>query len=176
MLRAGGRRDRGGDHPVHGGPAGGALPASRFGVYWAVWPAAAVDRLPESVLRGGQVRSGCSSHHRWTVRPHKDQAVISARPGAGDRVVPAEVGHQRDCEHAADPGQAARARPFKLDQQLTAVIRTMTAGLEVSVVRSADWERAIFTGFDAWRRLTAAGGGIVELDADARALRILPTT
>jgi NTP pyrophosphatase (non-canonical NTP hydrolase) len=64
----------------------------------------------------------------------------------------------------------------KLDQQLTDVIRTMTAGLEVSVVRSADWERAIFTGFDAWRQLTATGGGAVELDADARTLRVLPTT
>jgi hypothetical protein len=63
----------------------------------------------------------------------------------------------------------------KLDQQLTDVIRTMTAGLEVSVVRSADWERAIFTGFDAWRQLTATGGGTVELDADARTLRVLPT-
>jgi hypothetical protein len=49
----------------------------------------------------------------------------------------------------------------------------LVAGLEVSVVRAADWERAILTGFQVWRVLNNSGGGIVHLDADARTLEVI---
>jgi NTP pyrophosphatase (non-canonical NTP hydrolase) len=61
----------------------------------------------------------------------------------------------------------------RLDQQLLDTIRMLVAGLEVSVLRSADWERAILTGFDVWRTLTAAGGGTIHLDTDTRILRVI---
>lgn len=59
----------------------------------------------------------------------------------------------------------------RVDHQLLDTIRMLVAGLEVSAVRAADWERAILTGFHVWRDLNANGGGRVELDADARTMR-----
>lgn len=65
---------------------------------------------------------------------------------------------------------------IRLDQQLLDTIRMLVAGLEVSVLRSADWERAILTGFDIWRTLTAAGGGTIHLNADTRTLQMITTS
>ena len=59
-----------------------------------------------------------------------------------------------------------------VDQQLLDTIRSLVGALEVSVLRSADWERAILTGFDVWRSLNRTRGGLVVLDADARTLRV----
>lgn len=61
----------------------------------------------------------------------------------------------------------------RVDQQLLDTIRSLVGALEVSVLRSADWERAIFTGFEVWRSLNRTGGGVVELDADARSLQVV---
>jgi NTP pyrophosphatase (non-canonical NTP hydrolase) len=60
-----------------------------------------------------------------------------------------------------------------VDQQLLDTIRTLVGALEVSVLRSADWERAILAGFDVWRSLNRTHGGLVELNAEARTLRVL---
>ncbi|MEV5721465.1 nucleoside triphosphate pyrophosphohydrolase family protein [Amycolatopsis mediterranei] len=60
-----------------------------------------------------------------------------------------------------------------IDQPMLDTIRTLVGGLEVSVLRSADWERAILTGFEVWRTLNRTHGGTVELDADARTLRVV---
>jgi hypothetical protein len=48
----------------------------------------------------------------------------------------------------------------------------MVAHLEVGVRRTADWQKAILVGFDAWRRLAAdgGGGGEVEFDMDQQTL------
>lgn len=59
-----------------------------------------------------------------------------------------------------------------LDQSLLTTVTAMVAHLEVGVRRSADWQRAIITGFDAWRQLAAAGGGEVEYDRDQQSLRV----
>ncbi len=49
----------------------------------------------------------------------------------------------------------------------------MTAHLGVSVLRAADWEKAIMTGYAAWRQLRKHGGGRLELDLDTQRLVFL---
>ncbi|MGI5473336.1 nucleoside triphosphate pyrophosphohydrolase family protein [Streptomyces sp. CA-132043] len=65
---------------------------------------------------------------------------------------------------------AARHHYFEnihhIDHELLTTIGQMTAHLEVSVVRAADWEEAILTGFTAWRHLRQHGGGQLSLDLD----------
>ncbi|WP_424534188.1 hypothetical protein ACOZ38_28235 [Sphaerisporangium viridialbum] len=48
----------------------------------------------------------------------------------------------------------------------------MTSHLEVSVLRAADWEQAILTGYSAWRQLRANGGGTLHLDLDHQTLTV----
>jgi NTP pyrophosphatase (non-canonical NTP hydrolase) len=60
-----------------------------------------------------------------------------------------------------------------VDQQMLDTIRSLVGGLEVSVLRSADWEGAILAGFEVWRSLNRTHGGVVELNADARSLRVV---
>jgi len=60
-----------------------------------------------------------------------------------------------------------------LDNQLLDTIGTMVAHLEVSAHRSADWELAIITGYNAWRHLRDHGGGTVELDMEEQTLTVL---
>ncbi|MFB7014088.1 hypothetical protein ACFCZY_38345 [Streptomyces sp. NPDC056237] len=48
-----------------------------------------------------------------------------------------------------------------------------TAHLEVSVLRAADWEKAVMTGYAAWRQLRKHGGGRLALDLDAQTLTFL---
>ncbi|MFC6067038.1 nucleoside triphosphate pyrophosphohydrolase family protein [Streptomyces ochraceiscleroticus] len=57
-----------------------------------------------------------------------------------------------------------------IDHELLTTIDHMTAHLEVSVLRAADWEKAITTGYNAWRQLRKHGGGHLELDLDAQTL------
>jgi hypothetical protein len=72
---------------------------------------------------------------------------------------------------------AARHRYFDdvhhIDQELLTTISHMTAHLEVGVCRAADWERAILTGYTAWKQLRAQGGGTVELDLDRQSVTVL---
>lgn len=53
-----------------------------------------------------------------------------------------------------------------VDHELLVTLDHMTAHLEVSVLRAADWEKAITTGYSAWRELRNFGGGHLELDLD----------
>lgn len=73
---------------------------------------------------------------------------------------------------------AARHRYFAdikhIDNELLTTISHMTAHLEVSVCRAADWEQAIFTGYTAWRQLREQDGGTVHLDLDRRLLTVEP--
>ncbi|MFG3301467.1 nucleoside triphosphate pyrophosphohydrolase family protein [Micromonospora chersina] len=52
-------------------------------------------------------------------------------------------------------------------------IQGMVAHLEVGAHRTADWEKAILTGFTAWRKLRRRGGGTVRLDLHAQSLTVL---
>lgn len=71
---------------------------------------------------------------------------------------------------------AARHRYFAdirhVDHELLTTIGQMTAHLEVGACRAADWERAILTGYTAWRQLRARGGGTVHLDLDRQTLTV----
>ncbi len=60
-----------------------------------------------------------------------------------------------------------------VDHELLNTIGSMVGHLEVSTRRAADWEEAIFLGFDVWRQLHEAGGGTVTFDMLARTLRVI---
>jgi NTP pyrophosphatase (non-canonical NTP hydrolase) len=62
----------------------------------------------------------------------------------------------------------------RIDYDLLRTIASMTSHLEVSVLRAADWEQAITTGYAAWRRLRAQGGGTLHLDLDQQTLTVTP--
>lgn len=59
-----------------------------------------------------------------------------------------------------------------VDNDILDTIQGMVAHLEVGAHRAADWEKAIVTGFAAWRRLRRQGGGTVHLDLDAQTLTV----
>lgn len=59
-----------------------------------------------------------------------------------------------------------------LDHEFLKTIATMTSHLEVSVLRAADWEQAIITGYAAWRKLRANRGGTLHLDMDQQTLTV----
>ncbi|MFI5882042.1 nucleoside triphosphate pyrophosphohydrolase family protein [Streptomyces sp. NPDC051554] len=61
----------------------------------------------------------------------------------------------------------------RIDHELLTTIGQMTAHLEVSIHRAADWEHAILVGYAAWTRLREQGGGTVELDLDRQSLTVL---
>lgn len=72
------------------------------------------------------------------------------------------------------------ARPYNffagvthIDEAILRGVRAVAGGLEVAACSTGDWERAILMGFDAWRHLYDAGGGVVRVDRDARALTLV---
>ena len=60
-----------------------------------------------------------------------------------------------------------------IDNDVLDTIQGMVAHLEVGAHRAADWEKAILTGFAAWRNLRRNGGGTVRLDLDAQSLTVV---
>ncbi len=60
-----------------------------------------------------------------------------------------------------------------VDHELLITIDHMTAHLEVSVLRAADWEKAIMAGYMAWQQLRKHGGGQLELDLDEQTLTFI---
>lgn len=54
----------------------------------------------------------------------------------------------------------------RVDDSILNVVIAVTARLEVSARTTGDWERAILSGFAAWRGLREAGGGTVAVDLD----------
>ncbi|MFI0409192.1 hypothetical protein [Actinomadura sp. 3N508] len=50
--------------------------------------------------------------------------------------------------------------------------------VEVGAHRAADWEKAILTGYTAWRQLRAQGGGVIDMDMSTQSLTVsaLPAT
>ncbi|MFE9205658.1 nucleoside triphosphate pyrophosphohydrolase family protein [Micromonospora sp. NPDC007230] len=60
-----------------------------------------------------------------------------------------------------------------IDNDVLDTIQGMVAHLEVGAHRAADWEKAILTGFTAWRKLRRRGGGTIRLDLDAQSLTVL---
>lgn len=72
------------------------------------------------------------------------------------------------------------ARPYEffdgvshIDDQILRGVRAVAGGLEVAECTAGDWERAILTGFEAWRGLRDAGRGVVRVDRGERKLELL---
>lgn len=63
-----------------------------------------------------------------------------------------------------------------IDNELLDTIRSMVGHLEVSAHRAADWEKAILTGYAAWRQLRETDGGIIDLDMTTQTLTVSPFT
>lgn len=69
----------------------------------------------------------------------------------------------------------ARAHGFyeakhTLDFGLLDAIKRLTAQLEVRVRSRREWEQAIISGFEIWRRLVREGGGVVRYDLENRTM------
>ncbi len=62
----------------------------------------------------------------------------------------------------------------RVDYELLARIKGLTAQLEVRRFALNEWERAILAGYDVWRPINAAHGGVVIGDLVARTLRYEP--
>ncbi len=60
-----------------------------------------------------------------------------------------------------------------IDNDVLDTIQGMVAHLEVGAHRTADWEKAILTGFTAWRTLRRLGGGTVHLDLDTQTVTVI---
>ena len=53
-----------------------------------------------------------------------------------------------------------------VNYDLLRTIKDMTSHLEVSARTEGDWERAIMTGFDIWRKVKAKGKGRIHADLE----------
>ena len=60
-----------------------------------------------------------------------------------------------------------------VDSELLATVKRMVRPFEVSRRRAKDWERAILQGYAVFRRVRAQRGGRLELDLDARKIRVM---
>jgi NTP pyrophosphatase (non-canonical NTP hydrolase) len=72
------------------------------------------------------------------------------------------------------------ARPYDffedarhVDDAILRGVVAVAGGLEVATRTPGDWERAILQGFGVWRGLRDQGGGVVRVDQDARALKLM---
>jgi hypothetical protein len=61
----------------------------------------------------------------------------------------------------------------RVDDGILRAVKAVTARLEVGAQPSSEWERAILTGYTAWRYLRDHGGGAVAVDLDDRTVAIL---
>ena len=60
-----------------------------------------------------------------------------------------------------------------LNYDLLRTIKDMTSHLEVSARTEGEWERAIMTGFDIWRRVKAKGKGRIYADLERGTIELL---
>lgn len=99
--------------------------------------------------------------------PHIDEAEDGGRAIAIEEGIAALV-FSYASEHEYLEGKS------HIDNNVFTTIAGMVAHLEVSGHRAADWEKAILTGYAAWRELRRRGGGTVRFDMAAQALDVLP--
>lgn len=60
-----------------------------------------------------------------------------------------------------------------VDYELLRTIKNLTGGLEVRARSAAEWERAILTGYDVWRRVRHTGRGRIAVDLTARTMQLI---
>jgi NTP pyrophosphatase (non-canonical NTP hydrolase) len=63
----------------------------------------------------------------------------------------------------------------RVDDSILRAVKAVTGRLEVRAQPSSEWERAILTGYAAWRYLRDHQGGVVAVDLDARTVTALDT-
>jgi MazG C-terminal domain len=61
----------------------------------------------------------------------------------------------------------------RIDDSILRAAKAVTARLEVGAQPTSEWERAILTGYAAWRHLRDHGGGTVGVDLDARTVTVI---
>lgn len=61
----------------------------------------------------------------------------------------------------------------RVDDSILRAVKAVTGRLEVGAQPSSEWERAILTGYVAWRHLRANDGGAVDVDLNARTVSII---
>jgi hypothetical protein len=98
--------------------------------------------------------------------PETDRAEDGARACAVEEALAAYV------------FEMARAYDFfegasHIDESILRGVKAVAGGLEVAARTTGDWERAILTGFAAWRGLRAADGGVVRVDQDRRTVELV---
>ena len=57
--------------------------------------------------------------------------------------------------------------------ELLRTIKEMTSHLEVSVCTEGEWERAIMTGFDLWRRIRSNGEGLLRANLELGTIELV---
>jgi NTP pyrophosphatase (non-canonical NTP hydrolase) len=60
-----------------------------------------------------------------------------------------------------------------VDYQILKTIKHLTSGLEVSARSAHHWEEAILAGYEVWREVSANGGGLIDVDLEARSIRVV---
>jgi len=63
----------------------------------------------------------------------------------------------------------------RVDETILQAAKAVTSRLEVGDRNSADWERAILSGYHVWRQLRDNNGGRVVVDLDAAAISYAPS-
>jgi len=61
----------------------------------------------------------------------------------------------------------------QIDYQLLRTIKGLTSFLEVGERSAAEWQSAIFQGFDVWREVVKHSGGLILVDQDALSIRFI---
>lgn len=97
--------------------------------------------------------------------PHIDEAEDGGRAIAIEEGISALVFSYASRHNFLD-GKA------HIDNELLDVIGSMVGHLEVGAHRAADWEKAILTGYTAWRQLRAQGGGVIDMDMSTQSLTV----
>ncbi|MEW2353035.1 hypothetical protein [Spirillospora sp. NPDC029432] len=62
----------------------------------------------------------------------------------------------------------------RIDNEVLDVIGSMVGHQEVAAHRGADWEKAILSGYTAWKKLRDLGGGMIDLDMPTQTLTVTP--
>lgn len=61
----------------------------------------------------------------------------------------------------------------RVDESILRAVKAVTGRLEVGRLPAAEWERAILTGYSAWRHLRDCDGGVIAVDLDTRTLTVV---
>jgi NTP pyrophosphatase (non-canonical NTP hydrolase) len=99
--------------------------------------------------------------------PHMDEAEDGGRAIAIEEGISALVFSYASRHNYLD-GKA------HVDTDLLDVIGSMVGHLEVGAHRAADWEKAILTGYTAWRALRDTDGGVIDLDMSTQSVTVSP--